>query len=697
MSPLQRAWTTLWSGLVLAGWDSLVVAWFLHQWTCKVVPTRGSRYFALQMKAICHNVRRAALHSSRPDRVDCDLPRKVQEALEELAWRSPDDGFAFSRLARSLPPPPGWMAEEALDRAAEMASTAFPTSDAAVRSLASYVACAAVPQRTIRRPRRLPQSSSSCLEWPATRGGIDGYLEHLGHQLEAEGASQARFFKFAGDSLGAFCLATARVVLRPCQGVAADLREAYRCAGLLALREMGKPFSMKAEALRTSGYKVRVVGVPDCLTYIEGSWIRESMHRGGLPADHWRTETQIHGPPRGMRHDDSRNSYYSLDLSRATDGLSHDAIRVIVDSLSSRGYIRPADVPMARRSLGLERNGTWRFPKREVPFLRGSPMGTPLSFVILSWTSSWSTAAFRRRLTHGDDAVGSERRTTWGGNPSRCLSVYADRTASVGTSLNRQKTFRANQSWTACEVFCRPEDLTDRMVVVIPPSVPPATLRAPLAADPTLTGSFLRRAERVMTTRFPWLTRDARVHLPVSIGGLGYMGRGLAVGRALRVKLGSLVSREPKPEDALAILSKKPFREVGLYPRPLTCVFKPADHWKAVKAVSSYGIRKPPVGEGMQVTAEQLSSFESVLVEDELRIQAGDTFRRKRASDRPTRTKRSKVFKPLRVKRLAKPLSREFGGQSLDAWALRCRALPITLDPDIASEIRERFPDHTSP
>jgi hypothetical protein len=209
-----------------------------------------------------------------------------------------------------------------------------------------------------------------------------------------------------------------------------------------------------------------------------------------------------------------------------------------------------------------------------------------------------------------------------------------------------------------------------------------------------VTSTFLNRMERVMVTRFPYLIQDARLHLPVSVGGLGYTGRGLAVGRALRVRLGSLVSRRPEPEDALAILSKKPFREAGIYPRPIAIAPKPIEHWRAVRSVASYGIRNPPVGEGAVVTAEQLSSFESVLVEDEIRLAAGGRFRRKRDSGRPTRTKRSRVFKPLRVKRLAAPLSKEFGCKALDAWASRCRALPITLDQDIASEIRERFPDH---
>jgi len=180
----------------------------------------------------------------------------------------------------------------------------------------------------------------------------------------------------------------------------------------------------------------------------------------------------------------------------------------------------------------------------------------------------------------------------------------------------------------------------------------------------------------------------------VSIGGLGYLGRGLAVGLALRRRLGALVSRGPDVVAGERLLSKKPFREMGLYPRPLVRVDKPADHWRAVRAVASFGLRDPPSdpSAGCHVSLEQFVSFESCLVEAELKSMRS-AAPRKRVSGRPDRTKGQTVFKRSRVSWPSRPLSKDKGALALDKWANKCKSLAITVDQTIASEIRDRIPD----
>jgi len=686
MSPLQQVWTACWSGLVLSGWDSMRVAWFLHQWTCRSAP-RGVAYQVDCVKKLCHNVRGASLHSKRWKIQPCGIREDVVDCLCRLAVRSPENGFAFSRLSRSLPEPPAREAIRHLQSAAELASAPFPTSAAALESLRSFVSLSKRARRNPRAPRRLPSSSSSCLEWPATRGGIDGYLEHLGHMCEEAGATQSSFHAYAGDSLGGFCLQKASVVLRPCAGVAADLRESYRCAGLLYLRSQGKPFGMKATALRTPGYKVRVVGVPDCLTFVEGSWVRSSLR--WLAPGHWRIDGESRKIPGGLHYRAGRR-FASLDLSKATDGLSHPAVRVVIEGLASRGLIRPADLAMSMRSLGLERGATWSFPDLgdkigEGSFLRGSPMGTPLSFVVLSWVNAWATSTFSRALTHGDDAVG---RYTPG---SLELDLYASRVASVGAALNREKTFKADHAWTACEIFALPRSHgEDKMTLFYPPSIPPSTLRAPVEADQRLENLWLRRMERVMKSRFPWIVKDPRLHLPVQVGGLGYTGRGLAVGVSVRRRLGALVSRGPSAVIAADLIGKKPFREVGLYPRPLCRVVRPGSYWKAVRATEQWF----QAGGDTHVPLESLLSFKSCLIEDEVRLLEGDKFKRKRVAGRPDRTRAGAVFRRLGVAP-CRPLTRRWGCSALIRWASLSRESEVTVPEDIASEIRERIPDPT--
>jgi hypothetical protein len=481
------------------------------------------------------------------------------------------------------------------------------------------------------------------------------------------------------------------------------MNEAYRCAGLLVLREMGKPFSMKAEALLSSGYKVRVIGVPDCLTFVEGSWILSSMPRNGRSPGHWGSEEMNSAPP-AFKTQRSDGYYQSLDLSKATDGLHHDVVEVTIEGLVSRGDIRESDITMAKRSLGLEKNATWSFNGDKAAFLRGSPMGTPLSFVVLSWTNGWSTSVFDKKLTHGDDAVGWSKSKVSTDNPSignvgSQLRLYSNRVKSMGQSLNKTKTFSSRSSFTACEKLVLPaNDANDnRMVVADIPSIASVELKAPPACR-ALESVMQRREERIAVTRFPWLTRMAETHLPVSIGGFGYVGRGLAVGRSLRIRLAALVSRAPTLEQAKGLNSKKPFREMGLYPRALERVVKPADHWKAVKVVASYDLFKRPEPELYDtVTLFQALAFETILVEEEISLASAGAVKRK-PSGRPGRNKRSNgTFKRLSIKRQPAPLSKEGGVGSIDRWAKRCKLLPVPVDLTVASEIRERIPDQVTP
>jgi len=268
------------------------------------------------------------------------------------------------------------------------------------------------------------------------------------------------------------------------------------------------------------------------------------------------------------------------------------------------------------------------------------------------------------------------------------LDLYADRVESVGASLNVRKTFKADHYWTACEVLARPKERSKGgMALYFPPSVPPSVLRAPVGADLRLDNLGLRRMERVMRARFPWIVKDPRLHLPVQVGGLGYTGRGLSVSRGLRARLGALVSRGPSAVVATDLIGTKPFREAGLYPQPLVRVVEPASYWKAQRAISVWF--QP--GGSATVPLEALLSFKSCLIEDEIRLSEGERFKRKRAADRPDRTRRSAVFRRMGV-RPAKPLSRSGGVSALIRWAKLSRESLVTVDQDIASEIRERIP-----
>jgi hypothetical protein len=95
---------------------------------------------------------------------------------------------------------------------------------------------------------------------------------------------------------------------------------------------------MRLEGLRAPGMKARVVGVPDALTFVEGSWIRGSAYL--MAPGHWYVESGPSGTPSGLRYCKRGGKWYSVDLTRATDLISHAAIRGIIRGLVAVGLIR---------------------------------------------------------------------------------------------------------------------------------------------------------------------------------------------------------------------------------------------------------------------------------------------------------------------------------------------------------------------
>jgi hypothetical protein len=314
-------------------------------------------------------------------------------------------------------------------------------------------------------------------------------------------------------------------------------------------------------------------------------------------------------------------------------------------------------------------------------------MGTPLSFVVLSWVSAWASQAFRSSRHHGDDCAGRSRLS----DSRDELEDYSIAVAAVGAELNVSKTFTSPAMWTMCEVLGVPRAKSEGgMAVFVAPPCPPPGLKAPVVAESRCGNRFLKRQERVMKTLFPWVLKDARLHLPVEIGGLGYTGRGLAVGSGLRARLGALVSRDPGVGLASKLLGKAPFREGGLFPRPLVPVVEPPVYWAAVKTVKSFG--PFTAEEGTEVPLSSLVAFESMLVREQVRFSMGDRVKRKRDAGRPERAKAGSVFRALRVTP-ARPLTKYGGLSSLQAWSLKIKTLRVTVPEDIASEIRDRIPD----
>lgn len=717
----QQVWTACWSALVQSGWSSLRVSWYLHRWFMKTIPHRGAVFVADVLKALCHCVRAASLNSKYelPD----SLPREISRAFVALAKRDGRDGFAFSRMSRSFPLPSPKGVDRVVRDAMEIASQRAPTLAEGNRwmdhDLYMFVrdTCAKVRDH---RPRTLPSSTASCFELSAAKGGVNGYFTMRGddyiiavcqeyhfpgwcHDRRPRNGGDGvpnqgmlpvetileRLTKFGQGSLGNFCLSVVRSHGR------ADLepRAVSRALGILLsirdraeAREDNLPVwtnpTTRAEVIRSPGYKYRLVGVPNALVFAEGDWIRRSAPM--MPKAHWFVK-EGHHP--GGKMFKVAGDFLSSDLSKATDGLSHVCVATVIRALHDGGAIRPSDRMPALWGLGLVQDTIWNHKDLQWVARRGSPMGTPLSFVVLSWVSAWTVRALADGRVHGDDAVGVV-------TDPQFVDEYEVAVESTGASLNRLKSYMSANRFTFCETWGirtrNPRTKKDNgFNVFVPPPCPPPGIKAPLVAESRTSSLYLKRQERVMRTLFPWIANDPRLNLPVEIGGLGYTGRGLAVSKAVRRRLAMALSKGvAEYAAASALCGKKPFREGGLFPRLL--VQQPKEGklwWKAVKAVAPIAFRGDDLLK-VEVPLPELVTWQSSMSEKIYYALGGSVRTVKKSVGRPDRT-RGKVFRGGKAPAI-RPLSRKYGVDALVRFVNKVKNQPVKINPIIANQILGR-------
>jgi hypothetical protein len=429
--------------------------------------------------------------------------------------------------------------------------------------------------------------------------------------------------------------------------------------------------------------KWRVIGVPDALTFIEGTWVRWTSNL--LPRKHFDPSGNKYPP--AFRALPAGGTFRSLDLSKATDGLSHQAVEVVVRALADAGAMRSSDLTASLRSLGLAGLVTsWKWPGREAlePARRGSPMGTPLSFVVLSWINAFATEAFTASVTHGDDAVGYSL-------SSEELDEYEMAIVDMGGSVNRLKTYASSRGSTLCErAYVHQGTAKGRSVAFCPPPCPPPGIKVPTAAAADQWPLYLRRAERVQKTLFPWLTNSAAARLPTCVGGLGYTGRGLKVSRRVRCTLGAACSTNV---DRLVaeVLEKRTFREEGLFPRPVQPAPRHSGRYYRFRSGFLADSKWKSVGDPMWQESVAYADLVGFREGECLRafLLAGGRMRRVKGAGRPEKTKRRALFR-VRAPPNCAPLSVSGGVAALVRLSERLRAQRVRVRPDVASMIRGR-------
>jgi hypothetical protein len=226
---------------------------------------------------------------------------------------------------------------------------------------------------------------------------------------------------------------------------------------------------------------------------------------------------------------------------------------------------------------------------------RGSPMGTPLSFIVLSWINGLCMSPFDGSRTHGDDAVGVCRKASeWFYGSTKLDGQIADYKSAIdqmGASVNVDKTFISSYGWTMCEVFgldVNNVEVANPKVFYAPPCISPDS-NSPPSVERRTPDEYKNRMERAVVTKFKYIRGDPRLHIPEELGGLGYTQRGLKISEVNRKRLAYMVSLGADHYIKSGIIGKDPFVKETWYPQSLSIApRKPKTYWRIYQKATDY-------------------------------------------------------------------------------------------------------------
>jgi len=357
-----------------------------------------------------------------------------------------------------------------------------------------------------------------------------------------------------------------------------------------------RPIVHNATVIAEQGCKARIITVPPAGIYTLGDMVRQKVWPAVLKADS-RARPFIESVNDEMIVQDLENqnlslrngeAYLSADLTKATDGFYHNAVHAVLRGMSRAG-LGEAWREIAAESLGLGRNQHYvRYRHSDlaaidpqvviagsftttvegaryvyVPQRRGTLMGTPLSFTILTLINGWAcTPLGPRTRICGDDVLSACK--------VPAIQQYSTRVEAVGSGLHQQKSFYGTRGFTFCEVFglgCGPVEFFN-----------PYPLKQFMrdgygVMDPGKSGKYdvmhfgaIRRVCRVLLKHVRAKARrlGRPPELTAALGGLGHPSKGMRdIPKPVRASLRTLV------EDP----SVNPFR----YVTRIDTFFAPAD------------------------------------------------------------------------------------------------------------------------
>jgi hypothetical protein len=399
----------------------------------------------------------------------------------------------------------------------------------------------------------MPSSSAATVECGRDGGGYNGYIGKLSFCPESGESASEAFALSEPTTLGRILERRlgsdgGSKFLSPAEKIA-EVDALYATMHLLSA-SVGQRVVHRATAITELGMKARIITVPPAHLFAKGDLVRQVLWPALLSripqilpyAPH--TEDSILRRLSGGLG--SSHIFVSADLTRATDGFGHDAIEAVVDGIQSAGL--PAFLcDGLRESLGIGSKA--HFVSYELSMLspeeqvycrkhyqvvdgrvevaknRGSLMGTPCSFSILSLLNHWMSENLGpRRIICGDDLAALT-------HPDN-VSLYAARAADVGSELHKGKSYRSRIGFVFCEAYA----LLDKQRSGLE-SFRPASLKefvrngngvmSQHSVDPSSFNRLARCAKTIYRTQRKIAMKKHRpAELPAALGGLGHPCKG---------------------------------------------------------------------------------------------------------------------------------------------------------------------------
>jgi len=503
-----------------------------------------------------------------------EVPRPIQRWLRRMCTSEARRVLAFTRFARGLPKASPLLISEGLLNHARNISEHHVTDPTFQDSIEDYVVDMFGDKLRKRTWKHAPGSKNAVRECPGSKGGYDEHLRDLitrdlhgdlyrsdmeGRILEA--ARRSPLFPGKDSLLNRLLNIVRRGPFNELEypevlqgyGTLLSMENFSKLGQTGLATDVDFPVHV-ATPISEQGCKVRVITVPPASIFTAGTLCRYAVfpvlrkldRRVRDFARRRLDDDKVRGFTGTLRGD---QQYLSADLTKATDGFSHDAIRAVLRGLYRAG-LSPAYVDCASRSLGVEVGNKHyvEYPKSSfterdwqavlnipkalrvgekqdrvrVPMERGCLMGTPLSFTILSILNGWACNALGPHTAIcGDDVLSVTR--------PRNIGVYRQRVEAIGSGLHDKKSFFGRKGWTFCEVF----GLGDPAKWYNPYPVKQFLRDGSGVMDK---GNYfapqwkaLRRVARVLCKPVRAKARRLRrpPELPVALGGLGHPSKGV--------------------------------------------------------------------------------------------------------------------------------------------------------------------------